>query len=97
MTKVYTLKYYYNEYEQLGGYTLAIFKDKPSFATLDKFFSQEIISHTDDNMFLVYGLGISSENKTRNACLGMLSRGEEVHQFGKGGGDMWKIEEGVLL
>jgi len=34
MDKVYCLKFYFNEYNQLGGYTRAIFREKPSFPNL---------------------------------------------------------------
>lgn len=85
MNKVYLLKYYYNQYEQLDGYVKAIFKEMPDFHKLKSFFE----SHPDDTPH--------SQGKTLDACIGMLARGEEVCEYSCGGGDRWKIVEKELL
>ena len=86
MNKVYILKYYYNQYDQLDGYTEAIFKDKPDFHKLSKYFKSEDCTGQPH-----------SQGKTLDACIGMLARGEEVCEYSSGGGDRWKIVEKELL
>ncbi len=95
---VYTLKYYYNEYGQLGGYTVAIFKDKPTFKVLKCWFEKHKDFYDEgDHQYIQYAKDIKSEGKTFDACIGMLSCGETVHECGGSGGDMWRIEEENLL
>ena len=86
MNKVYVLKYYYNQYDQLDGYVEAIFKDKPDFHKLKDYFEKESCQGQP-----------YSQGKTLDACIGMLARGEEVCEYSCGGGDRWKIVEKELL
>ena len=88
MNKVYVLKYHYNQYDQLDGYVLGIFKEQPSFKQLKYLFE----NNTDEH----FGFDLESENTTFHACIGMLSRGEDVNQFSNGG-DRWVLEEKPLL
>tara|TARA_R110002012_G_scaffold92271_1_gene224195 strand:+ start:670 stop:936 length:267 start_codon:yes stop_codon:yes gene_type:complete len=88
MAKVYVLKYYYNHYNQLDGYTLGIFKEQPSFKQLKSLFE----NRTDEP----FGFDLESENTTFHACIGMLSRGEDVNQR-TNGGDRWVLVEEPLL
>lgn len=81
MKKVYLLKYYYNNYDQLDGYVEGVFEGMPDFHKLKKFF-EETGTHTPHEA-----------GKDRDACLGMLSRGEEVREYGARGGDSWRIVE----
>ena len=96
--KVYTLKYYYNEYNQIGGYTVAIFKDKPTFKMLKDWFEDKDFFDVGDQEYIHYAKDLRSKDKTLAACIGMLSREETVYECGKHeGGDVWRIEKEYLL
>jgi hypothetical protein len=84
MDKVYCLKFYFNEYNQLGGYTKAVFRECPSFHQLKSWFV--------DNEEQVESEGLSFD-----ACIGKLSRGEPVSEFKCGGGNEWAVVEVELL
>ena len=63
--KCWTLEYSYNEYNQLGSYTLKIFKEKPDFHKLKECLQDvSICTYLD-----------------MDAVCGMLSRGEIVHEM----------------
>lgn len=82
--KVYVLKYYYNEYEQLDGYVEAIFKGKPTFHDVKAFYAKGNDQFGYPDAYL----------ENAEAFFGKLARGELVYQFvDPTGGDYWVIEE----
>lgn len=82
--KIYALMFQYNEYDQLSAYTVALFAKKPDFQTLTKWFSEA----TDNPYGSPY-----SEGRSRQTCIDMLARGEDVWEYPTGGGDGWWVEE----
>lgn len=86
MSKVWLLKYYANQYDQLGGYTMCVFAKKPDFHKLKKVLDNYTGDHPLPNSMV----------NTYDACIGMLSRGESVLEM-VGGGDEWVLEEEQLF
>ena len=84
--KVYVLKYYYNQYDQLDGYVETIFKEKPDTNKLREYYNS--------NSCLG---GLHSKGKTLRECIDILASGETVYEFGTNGGDYWQIEDMELL
>lgn len=91
MNKVYVLKYYYNQYDQLGGYTVAIWKNKPSFHDIKSWFETEPRSQPED-----YAKDLHGWQYIPDAIYGKLSRGEEVQECELGGDSLKIIVEELL-
>ena len=94
MSKVWVLKYHYNQYDQLGGYTVTIWKNKPDFHKIKEWFKQEV-DYTEDSPES-YARCFRKTDTSEDAVYGMLARGEEVSEF-DGGGDILEVVEEVLL
>ena len=94
MSKVYVLKYHYNQYDQLDGYTVAIWKNRPDFHKIKEWFEQEVdyIEGSPES----YARGFRKTNTSADAVYGMLARGEEVSEFDRGG-DILEVVEEILL
>ena len=94
MSKVYVLKYYYNDYDQLDSYTIAIWKGKPDFHKIKEWFKQEV-DYTEGSAES-YARCFRKTDTSEDAVYGMLARGEKVSEFDSGG-DMLEVVEEVLF
>ncbi|CAH9017477.1 conserved hypothetical protein [Vibrio phage 193E37-1] len=94
MSKVYVLKYYYNQYDQLDGYTVAIWKDKPDFHKIKEWFEREIDCLVDSPEN--YARGFKKVGVDLDAVYGRLARGEELSEFDNGGDGLEIVEEELL-
>ena len=94
MSKVYVLKYHYNQYDQLDGYTVAIWKNRPDFHKIKEWFEQEV--DYSEGSPESYARGFRKTNSSADAVYGMLARGEEVSEFDSGG-DILEVVEEILL
>lgn len=81
MNKVYTLEYGYNQYDQLGNYTIAIFKEKPTYEMLLAWSQRDDAVHSPN-----------SEDALRR-----LAEEGYVAEYECGGGDDWTICEVDVL
>jgi len=82
--KVYVLKYYYNEREQLDGYVDVIFKEKPTVEYLVNFYREGKPS---------FGLSNYHRRNLREFCE-RLVKGEEVFEIQEtSDGRSWLIEK----
>lgn len=93
MNKVYVLKYYWNQYDQLDGYTVAIWKSQPSFHDIKSWFETEP-KDVDTPEHLAKFLGDYKD--TPDAIYGKLFRGEEVQECELGGDRLKVVEEELL-
>lgn len=91
MSKVYVLKYHYNAYDQLGGYVVAMWKDKPDFHKIKDWFETTSVSQLED-----YSKYLHDWQYNVETIYGKLSRGEEVQESSLGGSSL-KIVEVELL
>ena len=94
MSKVYVLKYGYNQYDQLGGYAIAIWKDKPDFHKIKEWFEKEGDCVHESAEEYARDLGYDYDKDYRYSIYGKLSRGEEVSV--EGGHTLIVTEEEAL-
>lgn len=92
MNYVYCLEYGYNEYDQLGDYTAAIWSTKPDYHTIKCWFEER----EPRNKIEEYVKDFKKVGVRIDAVYGMLARGERVSEFGQGGHTLEIVETPIL-